>query len=76
MSENLNYQLIAKKWDLNFFTLAVDLATGKGEIYEGEPKSGKAGVTLTLDDENMSGLVTGKLNPQQVSCTHLTALGQ
>lgn len=43
----------------------VDLATGKGEIYEGEPKSGKAGVTLTLDDENMSGLVTGKLNPQQ-----------
>jgi 3-hydroxyacyl-CoA dehydrogenase/3a,7a,12a-trihydroxy-5b-cholest-24-enoyl-CoA hydratase len=43
----------------------VDLASGKGSIYEGEPKAGKPGVTLTLDDANMEGLVTGKLNPQQ-----------
>lgn len=47
-----------KKW-------TVDLKNGSGAIYEGEPKGDKAGVTLTLADDNMVGLVTGKLNPQQ-----------
>jgi len=43
----------------------VDLKTGSGEIYEGEPKDVKPGVTLTLSDDDMVGLVTGKLNAQQ-----------
>jgi len=43
----------------------VDLKNGEGEIYEGEPKKDKAGVTLTVEDSNMIPLVTGKLNPQQ-----------
>jgi len=43
----------------------VDLKSGDGEIYEGEPKKEKAGVTLTIEDSNMLPLVTGKLNPQQ-----------
>ncbi len=48
--------------------VAVDLKTGEGQIYQGEPKNAaKPGVTLTLDDDNMVKLVSGKLNPQQVS---------
>jgi 3-hydroxyacyl-CoA dehydrogenase/3a,7a,12a-trihydroxy-5b-cholest-24-enoyl-CoA hydratase len=43
----------------------VDLKSGDGEIYEGEPKKDKAGCTLTIEDSNMMPLVTGKLNPQQ-----------
>jgi len=48
----------AAKW-------TIDLKSGDGEIYEGEPKKDKAGVTLTIEDSNMMPLVTGKLNPQQ-----------
>lgn len=44
---------------------AVDLKNGKGDIYQGEAKE-KAGVTLTLDDDDMISLVGGQLNPQQV----------
>lgn len=44
---------------------AADLKNGKGDVYEGEAKE-KAGVTLTLDDNDMVGLISGKLNPQQV----------
>lgn len=47
--------------------LAVDLKNGEGSIYEGEPKNDKAGATLTISDDDMVGLVTGKLNPQQVT---------
>jgi 3-hydroxyacyl-CoA dehydrogenase/3a,7a,12a-trihydroxy-5b-cholest-24-enoyl-CoA hydratase len=43
----------------------VDLKNGEGSIYEGEPKSDKPGATLTISDDDMVGLVTGKLNPQQ-----------
>ncbi len=49
------------------FIAAVDLKSGEGKIYEGEPKEGKkAGCTLTLDDGNMVGLVKGKLKPALV----------
>lgn len=69
---------VCEKWKFLFIKMscfyqceAVDLKTGEGSIYEGEPKSDKPGVTLTLSDEDMVGLVTGKLNPQQVGVKYL-----
>ncbi|CAG5125521.1 unnamed protein product [Candidula unifasciata] len=44
----------------------VDMKTTKqGEIYQGQPRSGKADCTLTLSDENFVDLVSGKLDPQK-----------
>ncbi|XP_064607862.1 peroxisomal multifunctional enzyme type 2-like [Liolophura sinensis] len=43
----------------------VDLKTGSGSVYRGEPKQGKAGCTLTLADSDLVAMVSGKLNPQQ-----------
>nr|KAG5694108.1 hypothetical protein BaRGS_005863 [Batillaria attramentaria] len=43
----------------------VDLKSKPGEVYEGQPRSGKADTTLTLSDENLVGMVTGKLQAQQ-----------
>jgi len=43
----------------------VDLKVKPGEIYLGEPRGNKADCTLTLEDADMVGLVTGKLNPQK-----------
>jgi 3-hydroxyacyl-CoA dehydrogenase/3a,7a,12a-trihydroxy-5b-cholest-24-enoyl-CoA hydratase len=49
----------ATKW-------TVDLKSGNGKVYEGEPKDGaKPTTTLTLDDDDMVKLVGGQLNPQQ-----------
>ena len=46
---------------------AVDMKIGKaGEVYEGQPRGGKADCTLTIDDENFMALHAGKLAPQQV----------
>ncbi|XP_017882295.1 peroxisomal multifunctional enzyme type 2 [Ceratina calcarata] len=36
----------------------------KAEVYRGEPKSGKADATLTLEDADMIQMALGKLNPQ------------
>ncbi|KOX75508.1 Peroxisomal multifunctional enzyme type 2 [Melipona quadrifasciata] len=36
----------------------------KGELYKGEPKSGKPDATLTLENEDMVQMALGKLNPQ------------
>lgn len=36
----------------------------KGEIYKGEPKSGKIDTTLTLEDKDMMDIALGKMNPQ------------
>ena len=47
--------------------VAVDMKEGKpGEVYEGQPRSGKADCTLTIEDDNFMALHTGKLAPQQV----------
>jgi len=43
-------------------TWTVDLKTSS--VYQGPPQSGKADCTLTLDDENMVQIASGKLNPQ------------
>lgn len=51
----------------NSIHLAVDLKTGEGSIYRGPPKSGKADVTLTMDDEDVILMMLGKLNPQRVN---------
>ncbi|XP_054707762.1 peroxisomal multifunctional enzyme type 2-like [Uloborus diversus] len=47
----------------------VDLKTGEGSIYRGPPKSGKADVTLTMDDEDVILMMLGKLNPQRAFMT-------
>lgn len=49
--------------------IAVDLKTGAGSIYRGSPKSGKADVTISMDDEDVILMMLGKLNPQKVSNT-------
>ncbi|XP_066587464.1 peroxisomal multifunctional enzyme type 2-like [Prorops nasuta] len=36
----------------------------KAEVYKGEPKSGKADATLTIEDKDMVQIALGKLNPQ------------
>ncbi|XP_074651507.1 peroxisomal multifunctional enzyme type 2-like [Tubulanus polymorphus] len=46
-------------------TWTVDLKNGNGDIYSGVPKTGKPGCTLTVDDENLVQMFSGKLNPQQ-----------
>ena len=47
--------------------VAVDMKEGKpGEVYEGQPRSGTADCTLTIEDGNFLALHTGKLAPQQV----------
>ena len=45
---------------------AIDLKNGNGDCYEGEPKSGAANTTLTIEDDDYVKLAEGKLNPQQV----------
>ncbi|XP_033124168.1 peroxisomal multifunctional enzyme type 2-like [Anneissia japonica] len=49
---------IAGKW-------TVVAKAPSGEVYKGEPKTGKADCTVTIADEDFVGLVTGKLVPQQ-----------
>ncbi|GBN78579.1 Peroxisomal multifunctional enzyme type 2, partial [Araneus ventricosus] len=47
----------------------VDLKSGSGSIYRGPPKSGKADVTLTMEDEDVILMMLGKLNPQRAFMT-------
>lgn len=44
-----------RKWTLDMKT---------AEVYKGEPKTGKADATLTVDDVDMIQIALGKLNPQ------------
>lgn len=41
--------------DMSFHFIALDLK--KAEVYKGEPKSGKADTTLTVDDKDMVAIV-------------------
>uniref|UniRef100_UPI00358F2DB2 peroxisomal multifunctional enzyme type 2 n=1 Tax=Myxine glutinosa TaxID=7769 RepID=UPI00358F2DB2 len=43
----------------------IDLKSGKGEIYRGVPKKGKADAIISLSEENFVGLVTRKIEPQK-----------
>nr|XP_045609477.1 peroxisomal multifunctional enzyme type 2-like isoform X1 [Procambarus clarkii] len=44
----------------------LDLKNGQGSVYEGTPKNGeRPNVTLTLEDDDMAALMTGKLNAQK-----------
>ncbi|XP_035216085.1 uncharacterized protein LOC118189573 isoform X2 [Stegodyphus dumicola] len=47
----------------------VDLKSGSGSIYRGPPKSGKADVILTMEDEDVILMMLGKLNPQRAFMT-------
>ncbi|GIX71073.1 hypothetical protein CEXT_227441 [Caerostris extrusa] len=47
----------------------VDLKSGSGSIYRGPPKTGKADVTLTMEDEDVILMMLGKLNPQRAFMT-------
>uniref|UniRef100_T1JMB3 Peroxisomal multifunctional enzyme type 2 n=1 Tax=Strigamia maritima TaxID=126957 RepID=T1JMB3_STRMM len=46
----------------------VDLKNPPGSVYAGSPES-KADVTLTLEDNDMADIVSGKLNPQKAFMT-------
>ncbi|XP_076322897.1 peroxisomal Multifunctional enzyme type 2 [Tachypleus tridentatus] len=46
-----------------------DLKHGKGSVYQGEAKQGKADCILTMDDDILDKLVTGKLDPQKAFMT-------
>ncbi|PVD20051.1 hypothetical protein C0Q70_20545 [Pomacea canaliculata] len=47
-------------------TWTIDMKSPKaGEVYQGQPRTGKADCTITIADENFMSLVTGKLAPQQ-----------
>lgn len=51
---------------------AIDMKSPKaGEVYQGQPRTGKADCTITIADENFMSLVTGKLAPQQVKILFL-----
>lgn len=52
----------------------MDLKSGAGSIYRGAPKSGKADVTLTMEDEDVILMMLGKLNPQRVSIVNLYSM--
>ena len=43
----------------------IDLKNGKGDVYPGKVKSGKADITITIADDDMLDMASGKLNPQQ-----------
>ncbi|XP_013778666.1 peroxisomal multifunctional enzyme type 2-like [Limulus polyphemus] len=42
-----------------------DLKTGIGAIYRGAPKTGKADCTLTLEDSDLTEIVTGGMDPKK-----------
>ena len=44
----------------------VDLKSGLGGVNSGPPKHGKPDTTVTLDDEDLFSIATGKANPQQL----------
>lgn len=49
---------------INLFILFTALDLKVPEVYEGQPKSGKADTTMTLSDSDMVDLAAGTLNPQ------------
>ena len=51
--------------------MATDLKNANGEVRPGDTSS-KADVTITINDEDMLSLATGKLNPQSVSFIFIT----
>lgn len=53
---------------------AVDLKTPPGAVYAGEAKTGKPGVTLTLSDDDLVEMATGKLDGQKVNIFTLCTL--
>ena len=48
---------------------AVDLKKGAGDVYKGEPKEGKPGVTMTTSEDVFVKMAAGELNGQQVLYT-------
>ena len=46
--------------------VALDMKKGNAELYEGEVKSGRADLTMTMEDGDFVNMVTGKLDGQKV----------
>ena len=55
----------------SLYVTATDLRQGKGSIYRGKPEGGKADCSLTVADDDLVGLATGKLNAQTVSIVRI-----
>ncbi|EGD72855.1 hydroxysteroid dehydrogenase 4 [Salpingoeca rosetta] len=62
---NAIFQWNIKDAAKNTHVWTVDLKKGSGEIYRGQPKSGRPGCTLTLSDDDFAQLVDGKLDPMK-----------
>ncbi|XP_067952015.1 peroxisomal multifunctional enzyme type 2-like [Watersipora subatra] len=50
-------------------TWTVDMKTPPGAVYVGEPKQGKPGVTLTISDDDLLAMASGKLDGQKAFST-------
>lgn len=50
---------------MNLFNSVLDLKNGTGDLYRGPIKEGKAHCTLTIDDDDMLSMVTGKLDARK-----------
>lgn len=44
----------------------VDLKSSTGGVHKGSPQNGKPDCTITLDDDDLFSIATGKANPQQL----------
>jgi putative sterol carrier protein len=74
MEAGLNEEIVEKMKSVFVYRLSkagktqvwtADLKSGKGSIYQGEPK-GKADVEFTMSDDDFAGLVARTANPQQL----------
>ncbi len=56
------YYIMFSEFDI----AAVDMKGGNAAVYQGEPKQGKAGVTMTCSEDLFIKMASGEVNGQQV----------
>lgn len=61
------YNILVKGKPAAVWTL--DLKNGKGAVYKGPPKDGKANCVITIEDEDMFNMAVGQLDPQRAFMT-------
>ncbi|KAL3199158.1 hypothetical protein MRX96_014122 [Rhipicephalus microplus] len=61
------YNILVKGKPAAVWTL--DLKNGKGAVYKGSPKDGKANCVITIEDEDMFNMAVGQLDPQRAFMT-------
>lgn len=61
------YNILLKGKPAAVWTL--DLKNGKGAVYKGQPKEGKANCVITIEDDDMFNMAVGQLDPQRAFMT-------